>query len=173
MERHQRSVAASVDRERVQPHGLTNLLHWFRERWVEEVPDTIHSSGVWHDKEGASALGAPQWADEFRRFLLASPHELDGRYDDWAAGADPDAAYLRPLRSAMARMAGRDLDSERGKVVAYLFRVARNGFDWRSVAMQETRDEWWAAVGTEWAIGKLWRIYRPRPEPRSVREVAD
>lgn len=167
---HARSVAGRIDRERVQPHGLAALLAWFREQWIAEMPEEIHSSGVWHDRNGGSALGAPQWADEFRRFLLASPHELDGDFDEWARGGDPDAAYVRPLRSALARMAGRDPNSRRASTAQFLVKLACAGFDWRAVGDRLGYPEDVTVVYAEWAIARLWRMYRPKPEPRTIRE---
>lgn len=169
-DRHAQSVADQVDRDRVQPRGLVALLGWFREKWVAEMPEEIHSRGVWHDRQGASALGAPQWADDFRRFLTASPHELDVDYDEWASGLDPDAAYVRPLRSALARMAGRDPGSAGAFAVRFLMAIGFAGFDWRAVGDRLGYHDGVTSVYAEWALARLWRFYRPRPEPRTIRD---
>jgi hypothetical protein len=142
----------------IMPKGLPALIFWFRERCNEEIPDKVHKSGIWRDwgsdATGGSALGSPNFYDEFRRLIEGVPWQTD-----------PDAYYAFPLRAALAQL-------HRGKpiVALHLFRLALCDGDWRRHAdnvNKGSRDPRWSyeemELFIERALERLWLGYAEMP----------
>lgn len=124
------------------PRGLRRLLTWFLAEWAREVPDEIHTAGVWRDyvrvdedrrAEGGSLLGSPRDAEPFRRYLQGSPFETD-----------EDGSFVRPMHAAIARLAGHGGHDGPLRALAplpfmarFLFRLALSGGDveWAAATM--------------------------------------
>lgn len=117
LKRHARSQqqAQEAHRALASPHrSLALALAWFREEWTAATPARVHAANV------VDEMGAPQWTERYRTWLM----EVD--WDDPARPRDP-------LR--MAHVAMRASESLFDKYGAeYLFRVACMGWDLLSAA---------------------------------------
>ncbi len=129
------------------PRTLAAAIAWFRELCHNEVPTTLHKSGVWRDyglhAEGGSVLGSPAPSEPFRRLLEGSPSELD-----------EDGFYVRPLRAALERMAYRKPLTSR-----HLYRLALVDGDWRRHAANEGWQDEEMQLYLERALFLLWRDF--------------
>src|SRR3990167_1350639 len=114
---------ASVAKKARIPRSLPELLTWFLAGWRAEVPVELHAFGPWraqaarvgsngHAVEeipsaqlGGSLLGSPRYAEDFRALLENSPRQTaygkPAEYD----GSEVEF-YVRPMRAALARLAG-------------------------------------------------------------------
>lgn len=168
--------------------GFNRLLGWFLAGFAAETPEAVHAGGTWfgrpprldasghpveeiasHDPgtdavvsnaqelTGGSHLGSPRIAEPFRQFLENSPRQT--------AGDGIDEHYVRPMRAALDRMAGR---GEHAPLMArFLLQVAYAQGDWSSVAAR-----WFPIYPMVWraftadALRKLYRAYRSEPPLR-------
>lgn len=161
---HETSVRIVANRP--QPKGLERLTRWFFGEWRDELPDEIHKHEEWRDYvvAGESAagkvdgLGAPAYADDFRRYLENSPFETD-----------PDGRYVRPVHAAMARMAGRGgFTGPTEKLAAapfmarFLFRLATSA-DLTFAAASLGIPPQVTQVYAEQALFRLWSVYDSGP----------
>lgn len=159
------------------PRGLDGLLRWFLAAWAEEVPDRLHTTGVWRDwgvdSVGGSRLGTPRTHDGFRAYIEGSPYETD--HD---VRLDPDergAVYVRPVHAALARMVGPNgggpLTPKLGVwpfMGRFLFALACSGGDWRGTALRWGIPPQAAPLYAEKALERLWGRYEREPEARAV-----
>ena len=160
---HEASLRRAMDSGRP-PRGLVHLVRWYALGWDAEMPDELHGSGVWIGRQqvnpdgtprwpreltGGSALGSPNFADGFRRLLENSPYETD-----------PDGYYLRPMRAAIARLAGRSDGTNSSFMARYLFAVACADFDWAGVSSRIGIPPQVAPIYTQTALERLWVRYR-------------
>jgi len=148
----------SMERAFVQPKGLRDLLAWFLHEWALEVPDTVHTPGVWRDyvrwdedrkAVGGSLIGAPPLAEPFRRYIENSARELDD-----------NGYYVRPMHRAIAELAGRREDTEgafRAQVLLYLA-WSHGAID--KVAAPLRIHPLTAHTVAEDALARLWRAWR-------------
>lgn len=153
---HRRSLERRMD-VGVMPKDLNGLLRWFEEQWSLETPDALHARGVWRDRVsrgeaeqgitpvGGSDSGAPAYHEPFRRRLENSPSETD-----------QDGYYVRPLASALSRIArnGKPL------MTRTLLAVGMAGFDWRKVADHGHLPHEMFEVYVKEALIRLWRELR-------------
>lgn len=107
---HDRSTREKAERALSRPRTLRGLLRWARLAWAHEMPVRLHAAGVWRDygehAMGASALGAPRYADPFRRLL---ENRADEAHYGVLAGHETTGdgqAYDRPMRAALRRIHG-------------------------------------------------------------------
>lgn len=160
---HAVSVARSLERG-VRPRTLSALMAWFLAEWQRELPDRIHEHSVWRGYAsanetpapgtlGGSLSGSPAWTDPFRRFIENSPHELDG-----------DGFYSRPMRAALASIAGRDPNSDSAYKARYLWTLGASGGNWRGVAERALIPYPLQGDVTEGLLGLMWSRWRPKPE---------
>jgi hypothetical protein len=188
-------AASQRDQDRA-PRGFAGLLRWYLEGFWAETPEAVHSTGTWFGRPprtdaqgqpaedvasyqppdpdappaepivlsnavaltGGSVLGAPRQAEPFRQLLENSPRQT--------AGDGTEEHYVRPMRAALARLAGRD----DGPLTArFLLQVAYAQGDWRAVA-----ERWFAAYPVvhrpfiEHALRRLYAVYRSEPPARPV-----
>lgn len=127
---HERSLAQRMETG-VMPKDLTGLVRWFEQQSSLETPDRLHVHAVWkdqatqHEREqgyrpvGGSDTGAPAYSEPFRKRLENSPSETD-----------QDGYYMRPLASALSRIARRGYPL----MARHLMMLASAGFDWRKRA---------------------------------------
>ena len=153
---HERSLARRMTAG-VMPKDLPGLLRWYEAQWSMETPDRLHVHAVWRDfvtqheaanglqSVGGSDSGAPAYAEPFRKRLENSPSEID-----------PDGYYMRPLASALARIA-RD---RKPLMARTLLSVAMAGFDWRAVADRGSWAHEMFEVYIREALIRLWREHR-------------
>jgi hypothetical protein len=145
------------------PRGLDSLLGWFRNRWNEELPVRLHVPGVWHDKEAWSALGAPDDAPPWRRYLYGDARTTD--HDDY---------YACPLRAALRRMWGTGSDTSTDAASArWLTIIAFEGFDCHNVGSRHGLDDGTMGLILTESLERLWTTYSPQPIPRASREAVD
>ncbi len=155
------------------PRGLRELLRWFLDAWAAEIPDRLHSAGVWRDwgpdSVGGSLLGSPRTHDAFRAYIEASPHQLD--YDPRIDTDERGAVYVRPVHAALARMVGRRSAGPLGPslgvrpfMARYLFALACAGGDWTAISARFGIPPQVAPIYTEAALWRFWSEYREEPE---------
>ena len=154
------------------PHGLVALLQWYeRECWMA-IPEALHKRELWHEyvkvtddagsyakQGGGSVLGTPAYNDAFRQ-LLEAPRSVDD-----------DGSFRNPIAAALASMEGRPF-SDGSLMASYLRAVACAGFTFSGVADRLGIPAWVSASYTEFALERLWRVYRVEPKARVIREVA-
>lgn len=149
----------------VPPKDLSALILWAVEEWSAEVPDELHTSGVWRDKEGASALGTPQTSPAARRYVEESDRITDAdKFDP----NDPEAAYAKPMRAVLRGIHpaydGTPTGSDRRWYHAnFLYELAQANFDWRSYCEQRMIPYPIAPIYTEWALRLWWNRYERKP----------
>lgn len=158
-----------------EPRGFAGLLRWFLEGFAAETPERIHTAGVWFGRPprvdvagepvediptelvGGSALGAPKQAEPFRQLIENSARQV--------AGDGPDEHYVRPMRAALARLAGRDGDA--AFMARFLRQVAYAQGDWESVGARWFPDQPFVRRPfAEQALHRLYTHYRPVPPVR-------
>lgn len=136
-EPYTRENAASKRRKMARPR---DLLAWFLAGFREEVPDRLHTRGVWRDAKrrgdrdgydpvGGSVLGSPRQADPFRAFIEDDPFGTEAA--EYEGHKDPYNHYRTPMRAALARLAGRGHDTDPYPFMARaLYRTAQRDGDW-------------------------------------------
>jgi hypothetical protein len=173
---------ASLRRRMAKPK---DLLGWFVAGFRAEIPEQLHTAGVWRDEKrrsdpkdyaptGGSLIGTPRVADPFRAYLEADPldeTELARLTTDGITIADQ--AYRFPIRAALASLAGHGPDTAPYPFMARaLFRTACMDGDWnaacRSLDMIEPIR--WFYISC--ALERLWDRYRDEPPVRTLREAA-
>jgi hypothetical protein len=171
---------ASKSRRMAQPR---DLLVWYLGEFRAEVPDAIHSGGTWRDRKrrgdrddyqpvGGSLLGSPRAAAAFETFIEDSPFACE--VAEYEGHKDPVSHYIRPLRAAMASMAGRgDPEVEPSAFMARtLYRTALLDGDWTYACASMGIVEPVARVYIEVALQRLWSRYAIEPPARTIREHA-
>jgi hypothetical protein len=145
---------ASNERRRAEgyePKTFPALLKWYEHAWWAEIPAELHGPGVWRDYGeegvGGSHLGAPQYADAFRRWIENSPRETDD-----------DGYYVRPLQASLAKLAeGNGKYNPKPETRRLLVKLAQCNFDPAQVG-----DE--IVMGAiESGLRTLWTIYKTMP----------
>lgn len=156
--------ARSQRDRRAEPRGFAGLLRWFLEGFWAETPERVHTVGVWFGRPprldasgrpvedvaaelvGGSQLGAPKQAEPFRQLLENSPRQI--------AGDGAEEHYVRPMRAALARLAGRR-DGSAALMARYLLQVAYAQGDWESVATR------WFPIHEDEVACRCWLARRP------------
>lgn len=151
--------------QRTEPVTFADLLRWFLEGFAAETPERLHAAGVWFgppakgvesELVGGSQLGAPKQAGAMRQLLENSPRQV---YDHDTA----DARYARPMRAALARLAGHD--GQAPFMARFLVQVAYSQGDVRSVG-----ERWFAVLDAQVfayaALKRLYANYRDEPPAR-------
>ena len=118
-----------------------DLLRWFIAAYRAEMPERMHSSGVWRDQVnggerhngispvGGSLIGTPQADSGFRILSEGSPFATE--VAEYEGHKTPDNHYAFPLRAALARVAGREPITGRFGFMAHaLLMTARLDGDW-------------------------------------------
>lgn len=170
---HRQAHDASVRAKAAPPR---NLLAWFLEAFRAELPERIHQHDVWRDRRkpgdpdayrpvGGSVLGSPRDAEPFRQFIEDSPFAVE--LAEYEGHDDLRPHYARPMRAALARLAGRGRDDEPYPFMARaLYRTALRDGDWDGAC---------ASLGIvgpvrrfyiESALHKLWTRYSVEPPTR-------
>ena len=168
---HEASRERSASRG-VRPKGMAALLRWFLSEWTAEVPDAIHGGELWRgvpgrnesppkDLLGGSLLGTLAYADPFRRFIENRPGEVDA-----------DGFYVRPMRAAVADLAGRDENADSWYWARYLWMLGCNAGDWLAVGERAMVPYPLARLVAEELLQKVWTRWRPGPSVRLENEVA-
>lgn len=181
MERpYRRAHDASVRRKAAPPR---DLLRWFMDGFRAEMPETMHTPGVWRDGRhrgdpdvyspvGGSVLGAPRTAEPFRTFIEDDPYAVERA--EYEGHEDHVPHYVRPMRAALARLAGRGKDDEPYPFMARsLYRTALRDGDWdgacASLGITEPVRRFWIDA----ALHRLWSRYDETPQPKPYREDAN
>jgi hypothetical protein len=131
-----------------------DLLAWYITAFREEVPDRLHTRGVWvgkpprqgeeftsvhpktgevlsktDDLVGGSHIGSPRMSDPFRAFLEDDAFGTEAA--EYEGHKDIHNHYRTPMRAALARLAGRGHPTEPYPFMARaLYRTALNDGDW-------------------------------------------
>lgn len=155
-----------------------DLLGWFLQGYREEMPDRIHQAGVWRDRTnngeaehgikavGGSLLGTPRTHEGFRRLIEDSPFTTD--VAEYEGHKDTANHYAFPMRAALARLAGREKQSDRwGFMAAALLRTAALDGDWdRALSSLGVNPPAVRRAYLELALRTLYERYEP--EPRQI-----
>lgn len=162
--------AASVARKAssaVEPQGFRGLLRWFLAAWADEMPDEIHTGGVWRDRRthgdpqayrpvGGSLLGAPQDAPPFAAHMYGSAFRLEHPSSD--GRPEVAATYASPLMAAITWLEYKP----RHRLKARLLRaLGRAGGDWQTVTLADGLPE---EIGQSFTIDALRYVYRAYQE---------
>jgi hypothetical protein len=117
-----------------------DLLGWYMTGFREEVPDRLHTRGVWRDAKrrgdvegydpvGGSVMGSPRVADPFRAFIEDDPYGTEAA--EYEGHKDIHNHYRTPMRAALARLAGRGHPTDPYPFMARaLYRTALRDGDW-------------------------------------------
>ena len=171
---HRREHDASRERlmsHGLRPRGIGQYINWLLTEWAREMPDRIHAGGVWRSRpgngetiasglQGGSALGAPAWADPFRRYIENRPGETD-----------QDGFYVRPIHAALSEMAGRNPHSNEWYWARFLVALASSGGDWQGVAYRSGIPPQLAQITIESLLYRLWSRWREGPD-KGIASVA-
>lgn len=165
---HSRSQQRKMARPR-------DLLGWFMSGIREELPDRIHSAGVWRDRVnageaghgiapvGGSLLGSPRVADPFRSFIEGSPFTTEP--SEYEGHRSIGNHYRTPMRAALARLAGRGRDSDSAPFMARtLYRTAIRDGDWDSACASMGIIEPVRRPYIDAALNRLYTLYREAPD---------
>ncbi len=158
------------------PRDFGAYLRWFLAAWAEELPDRLHSRGVWRDygshAVGGSTLGSPRLHDAFRSYIEGSPYQTD--YDPRLDADERNAVYVRPIHRALQCMTGTyvgPLDSDVGPrpfMARFLFALACSGGDWSRISTAFGLPPQVAPIYAEKALERLWNEYERLPEARLI-----
>lgn len=175
--------AESLSRKLAPPK---DLLAWFLEGFRAEMPEELHTGGVWRDwarldeersAEGGSLLGSPRLTDAFRTFLESSPLATELAEYEGHEARDGDEHYVRPMRAALARLNGRHYCTaaerrapghscpEGAMLARLLYRVAFLDGDWQAASVGFVQPGL-ARILLGTALYQLWRRWRPQPPAR-------
>jgi len=117
-----------------------DLLGWYMTGFREEVPDRLHTRGVWRDAKrrgdiegydpvGGSVMGSPRVADPFRAFIEDDPYGTEAA--EYEGHKDIHNHYRTPMRAALQRLAGLGHPDEPYPFMARaLYRTALRDGDW-------------------------------------------
>lgn len=170
------------------PRSFGELLNWFLEGFRAETPEAMHVDGVWASRRrldanarpadgdvalyepqtgrvladgsalsGGSQLGSPRQAEPFRQLIENSPRQWTDE------GGTVDPYFVRPMRAALARMAGNDSGGESAFMARFLLQVAFAGGDWQGVADRWELASYARVAYVETALRRLNRCWRPDP----------
>lgn len=157
-----------------------DLLGWFVRGFRDEVPDAIHSRGVWRDYKplsddsdrqpvGGSLLGSPRHDDTFRRFI-EDPALYALEVAEYDGHKDTVAHYKFPMRAAIAALNGRGKDTDPYPFMARtLYRTAAMDGDWDAACRSMGITEPVRRVYIETALHRLWERYETEPPSRLLR----
>ena len=152
-----------------------DLLGWFLAAYREELPERLHSQGVWRDQVnggerhngitpvGGSLIGTPQADTRFRLLSEGSPFATEvASYDGRKA---TDNHYVFPLRAALARLAGREPTTRPFGFMAHaLLMTGRLDGDWdRALSSLGVNPEPVRRVYLDVALRTLFERYEPQP----------
>ncbi len=157
-----------------------DLLGWFMDAYREEMPERIHSAGLWRDQvtagegahgvkaAGGSVLGTPQTDARFRLLTEGSPFTLETA--EYEGHKDRSDHYTFPLRAALARLAGREPVTGRwGFMAAALLTTARLDGDWeRALSSLGVNPPAVRRVYLEIALRTLFARYEVEPSQRAA-----
>lgn len=181
--------AASVTRQMTQPKGHEALLRWFLEGFRAEMPEAMHSAGVWRSRkapidargapledvptehQGGSLLGSPRLADGFRALIEDSPFATE--VAEYEGHRDTVGHYRTPIRAALAELAGRVAGREDHPypfMARMLYRTAFMDGDWDAACASLGIIEPVRRVYVEEALYRLWRRFRIEPPARLIRD---
>lgn len=173
--------AASLSRKASPPR---DLLGWFLAGFREEMPDRIHQQDVWRDRRkpgdpdayqpvGGSVLGAPRENEGFRQLIEDGPYVTE--FAEYEGHADQRPHYARPMRAAIARLAGRGSDQEPYPFMARaLYRTALRDGDWDGACASLGIIEPVRRIYIDAALYRLWTRYAEEPPTRiAPRREAD
>jgi hypothetical protein len=167
---------ASKQRKMARPR---DLLAWFLTGFREEVPDRLHSRGVWRDARyrgdvdayapvGGSALGSPRMADPFRAFIEDDPFGTEP--SEYEGHKSIRNHYRTPMRAALARLAGRGADHDPYPFMARaLYRTAQRDGDWDGACASLGIIEPVRKPYIEAALHRLYDRYHEEPPVNTVR----
>lgn len=153
-----------------------NLLAWFLDVFRAEMPDELHADGVWREHVtedhrhtgGGSLLGAPRYADPFRRFL--EDWETTTETAEYEGHKDLAQHYVFPLRAALANLAGRGpADAPYSFMARALYRTALRDGDWDGACASLGIIEPVRRVYIQVALKRLWERFEIEPPARSLR----
>ena len=159
-----------------------DLLAWFLTAFREEMPDRLHTKGVWRDAKrrgdadgydpvGGSALGSPRMADPFRAFLEDDPFATEPA--EYEGHKDVRNHYRTPMRAALARLAGRGPDHDPYPFMARaLYRTAQRDGDWDGACASLGIIEPVRKPYIEAALHRLYERFHEEPPVYTVRESA-
>lgn len=168
--------AGSVAKRAAPPR---DLLRWFLEGFREELPEQMHQHDVWRDRRkrgdpddyqpvGGSLLGSPREAEPFRAFIESDPFALE--IAEYEGHKDTRPNYARPMRAALARLAGRGADQDPYPFMARaLYRTALRDGDWDAACASLGIIEPVRRFYIEAALHRLWSRYTLEPQPRPYR----
>lgn len=158
-----------------------DLLGWFLREFRAEMPDEIHSSGVWRDWKGladtsdrkavgGSLLGTPRYEDAFRRFLEDGPDCVE--YAEYEGHQDTVPHYRFPVRAALASLGGRGKATDPFPFMARtLHRIALMDGDWDGACRTMGIPLPVRGFYIETALSRLWARHQVEPPNRPLREV--
>jgi len=164
---HAASVARVAEAGQ-RPRGFGPLLSWFSRTWAAELPDRLHSRGVWRDRltrseadagdqaVGGSLLGSPNLADPFRRILENSPFETEAAVLDNRESMERH--YVRPCHAAVARIGHRYPLAAR-----WLAALAFADFGWQDLATRRGWSHEEARFYLERILELLWSEFEEAP----------
>jgi hypothetical protein len=169
---------SSVRRQMARPAGFDRLLRWFLEGFRAEMPEDIHSGGVWrdaphHDAEGyqpvgGSLIGTPRAAEPFRQLIEDGPYGTERA--EYEGHLDQGTHYARPMRAALARLGGRGPKSDVYPFMAIaLYRTALRDGDWDSACASLGIIEPVRRPYIEAALHRLYARYDIEPRPATYR----
>jgi hypothetical protein len=182
---YNRETPYRVDNERSKRAKMArpvDLLAWFVAGFREEVPDRLHTRGVWRDAKrrgdseyydpvGGSQLGSPRMADPFRAFVEDDPFGTEPA--EYEGSKSVATHYRTPMRAALARLAGRGPDTDPYPFMARaLYRTAQRDGDWDGACASLGILEPVRRVYIEAALHRLYDRYREEPPNYTVRENA-
>jgi hypothetical protein len=169
--------ARSVTRKASPPR---DLLGWFMANFRDEMPDRLHQHDVWRDRAkrgdpegyepvGGSALGSPRDAEPFRSFIEDDPYAVE--FSEYEGHKDTRPHYARPMRAALARLAGRGRDDDLYPFMARcLYRTALRDGDWQGACASLGIIEPVRRPYIDAALHRLWSRYTEEPPTRIVRD---
>ena len=157
-----------------------DLLAWFLQGFREELPDRLHTRGVWRDAHhrgdiegyqpvGGSQLGSPRMADPFRAFIEDDPFGTEAA--EYEGHKDTRNSYRTPMRAAIARLAGRGADHEPYPFMARaLYRTALRDGDWDGACASLGIIEPVRKPYIDAALHRLYERYHEEPPVNYYRE---
>ena len=159
-----------------------DLLGWYLNGFREELPDRLHTRGVWRDAKrrgdidgyapvGGSHMGSPRVADPFRAFI--EDDAFGTEVAEYEGHKDIRTHYRTPMRAALARLAGRGPDTDPYPFMARcLYRTALRDGDWDSACASLGIIEPVRRPYLEAALHRLYERYHEEPPTYSMRTSA-
>lgn len=160
-----------------------DLLAWYLTGFREEIPDRLHSRGVWRDAKrrgdddgyepvGGSIMGSPRQADPFRAYIEDDP--FGTQPDEYEGHKSVANHYRTPMRAALARLAGRGPNDDPFPFMARaLFRTALNDGDWNYACHSLGIIEPVRKPYIEAALHRLYERYHEEPPTNYYREQTE